>query len=134
MLDLRLISDSLIAGRMAHHTTIEDNMSFNFTFSNQVIQDYFNEVENSVAPVSEFLYLHTHPLIQENFLRELDKQLQDFFSKYKQLPDPVMQRIINICLPIGNGIPLLSNSETEREGANNILQGYRELYKFLKGG
>lgn len=91
----------------------------------------FFEGDDSAIPVSEFMYLHTRPLLRPNFLTEIN-----------ELVEKVGQKIIAINL---NGKPIddmrdiaiklgtQMDGEMDEEKAKAVLFALRQLYKLCKG-
>lgn len=103
--------------------------TFDFTLANPAIRDYFTGVSDS-APISEFLYLHTHPLVTDNFISEIRTLLDDSLSIYTGgLPEPVQKKLVDCGLVLGTNALDLDVSEVARPAAEKMLEAFRELYK-----
>jgi hypothetical protein len=97
-------------------------------FSNDLIRKYF-EGDDSYVPTSELIYLHTRPLIQPNFLAQLEElilQTGKLLLKHniKGYPLPQLEKL---AIDIGQRLPIITN-----ESAPEILHAMREVYKICK--
>lgn len=95
-----------------------------FTFTNQKINAYFLG-DDTNPPISELVYLHTHPLVRPNFINEIEdlvlKTGQHIQSKnIKGYP---VESMAAIAISIGTKMPTFNE-----ESAPLILEELRKLY------
>ena len=97
-----------------------------FSFKNPLIRDYFKGKDDYI-PVSELMYIHSHPLVTPNFLAEIEVLLNQTseIALSKRMKDRALQRIIYLTQSLGKLLPLLSESN-----ATEALILLREIYKF----
>jgi hypothetical protein len=99
------------------------------SFKNPFIAAYFNHPAgknpDAAPPVSEFMYLHTHPLIQSNFLAEIEVMVNTLDPK--KLPRSVAERIANHTTAIAKLLP-----DVNEDTAKSVLQHLREVYRLAK--
>lgn len=50
-------------------------MSYDFSFKNPEIGNWFAFEPDSEPPVRQFMYIHEHPLIRPNFITELELEI-----------------------------------------------------------
>jgi len=55
------------------------------SFNNISIANYFNG-DNSYVPISELMYIHTHPLIRPNFLTNIETLINQVATKIAAKP------------------------------------------------
>ncbi len=96
-----------------------------FTFNNTNIKAFFDTGEN--PPVSEFLYLHSHPLVRPNFILQLEDQilrLNDRALQGKNVSTRVIDELVAISIEIGSKVTSIYKEETAKE----ILSAFRRSY------
>lgn len=95
------------------------------SFSNPAIRDYFNS-KTEEPPVSELLYLHSHPLIQPNFLGEVEALINNTSEVMvqKSLMGKPVDRLIVLTTKLGRRLPYITN-----ENAPEVLDILRDIYK-----
>ena len=95
------------------------------SFSNPSIRDYFNSKTDD-APVSELLYLHSHPLVQPNFLGQIESLINrtaDLMEQKVMTGKPV-ERLTILTAKLGRKLP-----EVTKENAPEILDIIRDIYR-----
>ena len=87
-----------------------------FTLGNPAIRDYFTG-RSEAPPVSEAIYLHTHPLVRPNFLTEImdyiDEQGCKMASRGMETRAPVNELIQIVC-EMGELMESLNHSSAPR--------------------
>lgn len=86
---------------------------FNFSFSNPKIKDYF--FKDSEPPVSEFMYLHSHPLIRPNFVKQIEEVFENtnaYFETHR-VSDSVKNKFYSKTLQLAKTLPLSTKSAEE---------------------
>ena len=101
-------------------------MDTDFSFNNQNIKRYFDG-DDSYLPERELLYLHTHPLIQPNFLSQIENMVQKsgelLLSRNVKEGSHWITELETLCIRIGKTMPDLSLSNPKE-----TLTHLRELY------
>ena len=96
------------------------------TFDNQAIKDYF-EYNSEVAPVSELLYAHTHPLVRPTFVSEIESLIglatEQAIKKDLKLNQGPFSKLISIAQKIGELVQHLDESS-----APQCLALLRDVY------
>jgi hypothetical protein len=95
------------------------------SFSNPSISNYFNAKTES-PPVAELLYLHTHPLVQPNFLGQIEELINitgDMMEQKAMTGKPV-DRLTTLTSKLGRRLPVITN-----ENAPEILDILRDIYR-----
>lgn len=103
-------------------------MNTNFTLNGPTIKPFFSG-ENENPPISELRYLHTHPLIQPNFVSEIENMAQEVGEKLKKAKvdsnsEPVKE-LTRIAIDLGR---TMSSGQLDDPG--QTLLHLRELYNF----
>ncbi len=95
-----------------------------YSLTNQKVQAYLSG-DDSNPPISEFIYLHTHPLIRPNFLNEIEELVikAGQHIKDKNIKTHHVNRMVNIAISIGTKMPTF-----DEESAPLILKEIRDLY------
>ncbi len=96
------------------------------SLSHPNISDYFNSKPGAHVPVSELLYIHSHPLVSPNFLVEIEElinETSEFMQKRNMRGGPVV-RLTKLAESLGKQLPL----ETE-ESAAEALKVLRQIYQ-----
>lgn len=101
---------------------------FDFTLSNNNILDFFTG-KSDTAPVNEFKYLHSHPMIRPNFLTEIEDLLKQACEK---LQGANLNQDAFIPLLSEHGRILGTNIEDFEGKAETILNSMKVLYQFSK--
>ena len=99
--------------------------SVDLSFANPDIQDYFN-AKSETPPVSELLYLHTHPLIQPNFLGQIEELINvtgDMMEQKAMTGKPI-ERLTILTTKLGRKLPGIT-----KENAPEILDIIRDIYR-----
>lgn len=98
-------------------------MLIDFTFKNVLIKKYFDG-DNSYIPVSEFMYLHEHPLIRESFLVQIEKKVHEAgeIMAKKNMQGKILNKFIECTMCLGAE---LENVTTE--SAPRILEELRKV-------
>lgn len=100
-------------------------MEKDFSFNNPDIKKYF-EGDDSCAPIRELLYLHTHPLVQPNFLIEINNLViqagNKLISKNISATSKMVQDLEDICIKLGQTLP------EDTSSAEKALPHLRDLY------
>ena len=102
--------------------------SFSIT-NNEGIRNYLNGID-SYVPTQELIYLHTHPLIQPNFLGEIDKELREVSLLI--LDGNIRGAPITELITLGESIGSSFAGSITIENAEVILQALRSLYQLCK--
>lgn len=95
------------------------------SFTNPSIRDYFNSKSDS-PPVSELLYLHAHPLVQPNFLGEIESLINttaEVMESKSMMGKPV-ERLTVLTTKLGRRLPVIT-----KENAPEILDIIRDIYR-----
>lgn len=94
------------------------------TFKNTQISDYFLG-KGDYTPVSELLYVHTHPLVQPNFVDELEGLvlLAGQIIEKKKLRGKPVEDLHKAAIAIGQIMPDLT-----KENAPKLLTEMRKVY------
>lgn len=95
-----------------------------FSFNNPMIRDYFNGSEKYV-PTSELLYVHSHPLIQPNFVAQVEYLINETAEKMSTKKGSPVNKFIQLAQSLGKLLPILSDSN-----AAEALVILREIYQF----
>ena len=79
--------------------------SYDFSFNNSVVKEYF--YGTGPAPVSELLYLHTHPLIRPNFLTIIDDRVKEAGKVIvdKKIGGAVVGDFMTLAVALGKHLP-----------------------------
>ena len=96
-----------------------------FSFTNSQIKAFF-EGSDTYVPVSELLYVHSHPLINPNFLAEIESLLNitaDRMVQKKMTGAPVT-KFTTLAQNLGRELP-----ELTEHNAPAVLGTLREIYK-----
>lgn len=95
------------------------------SFSNPVIGEYFN-AKREEPPVSELLYLHTHPLISPNFLGQIEGLINvtGEMMEQKAMTGKPVDRLVTLTSKLGRRLPYITN-----ENAPEILDILRDIYR-----
>jgi len=95
------------------------------SFSNGLIKAYF-EGNNEYIPTSELIYVHEHPLIQNSFLTEIERMVNQATEVLirKKITGVVIERFIEATMKLGAELPSIT-----RENAPMILEQLRVVYK-----
>lgn len=85
----------------------------------------FLEGDDSHIPVSELLYLHTHPLIRPNFLTQIDDLVNKVGTKIieKNVKGKVIMDLSIIAIEIGTKLDNIEDNTEE------LLLTIRKLYQ-----
>lgn len=101
-----------------------------FSFNNQDIKAYF-EGDDSNPPYRELVYLHTHPLVQPNFLSEIDQMVKVAGERLSSKDVPSTSTYINklesLCIELGQSIP-----ELKVENPELTLAIFKDIYILCK--
>lgn len=100
-----------------------------FSFSNTQIKAYF-EGSDAYVPVSELMYIHSHPLIKPNFLDQLEAlilQTSELIKK-KNIRGAIIDRLTTHAASFGAELPTIT-----QDNAPKILGHLREVYKICNG-
>ena len=94
-----------------------------FTFNNPQIAAYFNG-NDAYIPVAELVYLHEHPLITNQFLRDIEIKIQKCSEALgeKNMKGAVIEKFINHCIAIGTLLPSVN-----KETAPKLLSELRKV-------
>jgi hypothetical protein len=96
----------------------------NFCMSNnEGIKAYFQDNSNEYIPVSELIYVHTHPLVGKSFLTEIDAEVSKILAIAHNVPNAYIAKLQDIVIRIGKALPTVDSSNAE-----GILRDLRELY------
>lgn len=100
------------------------------SFSNPGILAYFEDQTQSVAaPVSELLFVHSHPLVSPNFVAQVEEMVN--VSVESLLTSPAKMSVIHNLEPhiggLGECLPFLTD-----ENAEKALDHLRAIYQTLK--
>jgi hypothetical protein len=105
-------------------------MDYDFSLNNPAIKDFF-EGKGSF-PLSEFKYLHEHPLVKPNFVQEINDMVpemeQMFISRNIPSDHAFIQKLLVIGIRIGNLIPKIGEDSSTQE----ILLALKDLYALVK--
>jgi hypothetical protein len=100
-------------------------MEKDFSFNNPEIKKYF-EGDDSCAPVRELIYLHTHPLVQPNFLIEINNLVlvstDKLVARNATKASKAVQGLEDLCIKLGQSLP------EDEVTAENALIYLRDLY------
>lgn len=99
--------------------------SVDLSFANPGISEYFN-AKSDKAPVSELLYLHSHPLVQPNFLGQIESLVNttaDVMEQKSMTGKPV-ERLTILTAKLGRRLPAVT-----KENAPEILDIVRDIYR-----
>lgn len=99
--------------------------SVDFSFANPSIGDYF-DAKTDTSPVSELLYLHSHPLIQPNFLGEIEALINTTadLMEQKAMSGKPVERLATMTTKLGRRLP-----DVTKENAPEILEILRDIYR-----
>jgi hypothetical protein len=99
-----------------------------FSLKNESIKAFF-EGSDKYVPVSELLYLHTHPLIQPNFLTEIEAVINDTsdYMVMKNMRGAIVDRFVGLSVQLGKNLPVESE-----EQSREVLGILRQIYKLCK--
>lgn len=100
-----------------------------FSFDNISIKAYF-EGSDTYIPVSELMYIHSHPLVRPNFLDQLEKLIlrTNELIQAKNIRGAVIERLADHAMKFGAELPTIS-----QENAPTILSHLREIYRICTG-
>ena len=105
-------------------------MLYDLTMNNPDIKRYFSG-ENSYIPTSELLYIHTHPLIKDNFVHEINMEINRAGKKLVDNKVPANSKIVidiyDLTLRLGESMGTL-----EPENPKEVLRILREIYQLCK--
>lgn len=97
-----------------------------FTLTNPSIHAYFYE-EGKPAPTAELMYLHEHPLIEDNFINQIDKKVNQTLeiclkhSLNGNVPDKFLELAVSLGIEV---------AEISSENAGKILNILKDLNSF----
>lgn len=93
--------------------------------NNEGIRSFFEGTSEAYIPISEMIYLHTHPLVTPNFITEVMKEV-DSLSGY--IPtETQFTELSNFAISIGTKLPVVDTSNAE-----SILKDLRGVYLLAK--
>ena len=102
-------------------------MSFSFRIKDNTIIRDFLLIEGKSPPVSEYLYLHEHPLLRPNFLTEIDdlvKETGELIISRKVSGAPI-EKLSALVIRIGSKVDLKMNEDQAKE----VLLALKEVYQ-----
>jgi hypothetical protein len=105
------------------------HLTTDFTLSNKKLSDYFEGL-SEVAPIGEFMYLHSHPAIRPNFLTQIEALVAKVWSepdRLKVTSDVYLHRLHGLCLTLGTLIDKITP-----DNVGTFVSTLRELYQFTK--
>lgn len=96
-----------------------------FSFTNTQIKEFF-EGSNSYIPVSELLYVHSHPLIKPNFLAEIESliNITGEIMVQKKMSGAPVKKFTSLAQDLGRELP-----ELTEDNAVSVLGTLRDIYK-----
>lgn len=95
------------------------------SFSNTLISNYFSGDEE-YKPVNELLFLHTHPLIKDNFITQIESKINsttDLIDRRK-IRGKSVDKLIDQTIRLGKIMPDLNE-----QNAPEVLDAFREINK-----
>lgn len=101
-------------------------MQTKFTINdNEKIRKYLEGSDEDI-PISELIYLHTHPLVRPSFLTEIETLVNQAAEviEAKKIQGRPVEEFIRLAVTIGQTLP-----EINQTNAPVILNAIRELYK-----
>lgn len=100
--------------------------SIDFSLKNTLISDYFKGKTDS-QPLAEFTYIHAHPLVQPNFVSEIETliHLTAEFMVSKNMVGKPVNKLFTLAESLGKLLPM----DTE-DKASEALGVLREVYQF----
>jgi hypothetical protein len=104
-------------------TTLAD-----LSFTNLQIKRYF-EGSNEYVPVSELLYVHSHPLVRPNFLAQIESlinQTAQVMVEKKTTGAPV-EKFTKLAQDLGRQLPNLTT-----KNAPQVLETLRQIYQLCR--
>lgn len=105
-------------------------MLYDLTMNNPDIKKYFSG-DNSYPPVSELIYIHTHPLVKNNFVHEINMEVNRAGQKLVDSKIPSNSKIVidiyDLALRLGESMGTL-----ELENPEEVLGILREVYQLCK--
>lgn len=109
------------------------NDKFDFSLRNPAIAGFFNQASTKsgrkAAPVRELLYLHTHPMVQENFLKEISDIISEGAKKLSLVFNrDLINYVETRTARFGTLVPELDGSRKE-EAAEEMLEIMKDLYQ-----
>jgi hypothetical protein len=91
-------------------------MQTDFSFSNPSIRKYFDG-DDSSAPTRELVYLHSHPLIQPNFVTEINNLVAEAVNKLNaqkvSKTSKWVTELEDLCIKLGRTMPEVKISQPE---------------------
>jgi len=100
----------------------------NFCMSNnEGIRNFFENGSDEYIPISEIIYIQTHPLIGKTFLTEISTEVTKVESIARNIPDAYLFKLRDIAIIIGKLLPTIDESNAEK-----ILFELRHLYTLAK--
>jgi hypothetical protein len=96
------------------------------SFNNLSIANYFNG-SNEYVPVTELMYIHTHPLIRPNFLVDIETLINQVIVKISEKPITGMPAttLANYAIQLATELQSLSE-----ENAPVVLGLLRNIYTY----
>lgn len=97
-----------------------------FTFNNPLIKNYFLGSDDYI-PTPEFLYIHRHPMIKENFVSEVEviiNQTSEYLQAKNMKGGPV-KRLVHLAQSLGEVLPI-----QDEKNAAKALGILRDIYRF----
>lgn len=104
--------------------------SYDFSFKNADIKNWFNGKAGSTCPSSEFKYLHEHPLVKPNFINDLEKIIYDagVHAKTGNISGKPINRLVSLAGDFTRTLSDFVETKSD-ESAVACLEVMRELYK-----
>ena len=105
-------------------------MQIDFSFNNPEIRKYFNG-DDSCAPIRELVYLHNHPLVQPNFVEEINQIViaatETLAIKKVSKESKIVKELERLCVELGKTIP-----NVQIENPEETLLHLRSIYNLCQ--
>lgn len=99
-----------------------------FSINNPQIKAYFNGSDEYI-PSSEFMYIHTHPLVKPNFVDHIESMINRsaVIIEKRSIRGVVIEKFTDLAIKLGAELPNVT-----QETAPVVLSHLREIYKLCK--
>ena len=100
--------------------------AIDFSLKNTIISDYFIGKTDD-PPIAEFTYIHAHPLIQPNFVSEIELLINETaeYMVQKNMVGKPVNKLFTLAENLGKQLPM-----DHEDKASEALILLREIYQF----